>query len=341
MSEEVVEVESEEIAGSSLGGEAIDQQIATAKQYPRSVDSCMKEAKTLATKNEDVAASCFYSLPRGGNTIKGPSIRLAEIMLYSWGNLRADSQIVEESHEEIVAQASAVDLEKNIAVRKQATQSIIKSNGDRYSGDMIKNTKNAAMSIALRNAVFSVIPQTYVDEIFKKAQKASIGEGKTMDERRESCLEYFSEQDVSPRQVFDLLGVNGKEDIDEENLIDLRGLVTAIEDNQYTVDEVFGDTESDAEHTLNKYVQDSGESEAEDDTDDSASEDQKTEETPDEEQSALAEEVDELREELAEVREGGISEEDIDTPDTDEEQDADDDEQTTDHDEPATKQVVK
>ena len=51
---------------------SIDIQIATAKQYPRSVDKALKEALTLATLDEETAASMFYVLPRAGKRIEGP-----------------------------------------------------------------------------------------------------------------------------------------------------------------------------------------------------------------------------------------------------------------------------
>src|SRR6185503_20995123 len=81
---------------SAVDKASIDMQIATAKQYPRVVSDCIKEALTLATMDEDTAGSMFYALPRGGKKIEGPSARLAEIMAYSWGNLRVDADIVAE-----------------------------------------------------------------------------------------------------------------------------------------------------------------------------------------------------------------------------------------------------
>lgn len=262
MSDDVVEAEEYQVESVNGQGEpsAVNVQVETAKKYPRSVDKCMKEAKTLATKNQEVAGSCFYSLPRGSGTIQGPSIRLAEIMLYSWQNLRADSKVIDESHKEVTAEATCIDLEKNTAVRKQVTRSIIDSGGDRYSPDMIRNTKNAAMSIALRNAVFSVIPEAFVSEIFEAAQKASIGDGTTMETKRKAAIDYFENLGVDRRQLFNKLDVNGPEDISEEELIQLRGLKTALEENQVSVEEVFGDQTGGGSSVINEWVDDEEES---------------------------------------------------------------------------------
>ena len=39
------------------------------------------------------AEGCFFSLPRGGKRLEGPSIRLAEICAATYGNLRCGSRI--------------------------------------------------------------------------------------------------------------------------------------------------------------------------------------------------------------------------------------------------------
>jgi hypothetical protein len=42
----------------------IDVQIATAKQYPRNLARVLGNIETLATMDEEVAGSCFYTLRR-------------------------------------------------------------------------------------------------------------------------------------------------------------------------------------------------------------------------------------------------------------------------------------
>lgn len=233
-----------ENGAADLDRAAIDMQVSTAKEYPRSIDKSLKEAETLATKNEDVASSCFYAIPRGGGTVKGPSVRLAEIMTYCWGNLRAEADIIDIGRKNVTAMGTAFDLEKNVAVRKRVKRNILTSDGDRYSQDMIGVTSNAAMSIAFRNAVFSVIPQPFVQQVYQEAQLASIGKQETFEKKLQSALEWFEGNNVSNNQVFELLEVNGPADVDEDDLIDLRGLVTAIKDGETTIDQVFSDRSS-------------------------------------------------------------------------------------------------
>jgi len=218
---------------------SIDIQIATAKQYPRSVDKALKEALTLATLDEETAGSMFYAMPRSGKTIEGPSARLAEVMAYSWGNLRVDADIVAEDKTTVTAMGTCFDLEKNVAVRVRVKRRITDKRGKRYNEDMIGVTSNAAISIALRNAVFKVIPQAFTRRIYQDARTASLGKGGTTTQKRQKALEWFNKAGVKDEQVFELLGVRGMDDIMEDQLITLRGLVTAIKDGDTTVEMTF------------------------------------------------------------------------------------------------------
>jgi hypothetical protein len=233
-----IQIQTVDTAALTATGE-IDIQIATAKQYPRSVASAMKEARELATLDEETAASMFYALPRDGKTIEGPSARLAEIMAYSWGNLRVDADIVGEEGGFIVAQGTCFDLERNVAVRVRVKRRITGKNGKRYKDDMVGVTGNAAVSIALRNSVFKVIPAALVSSIYFAARTASLGKGGTLTQKRQKAMDWFKKVGVQEDAVFRVLGVEGIEDVGENELITLRGLVTSIQDGETTVEQTF------------------------------------------------------------------------------------------------------
>lgn len=224
---------------SAVDRASIDMQIATARQYPRVISTSLKEALTLATLDEETAGSMFYSLPRGGKAIEGPSARLAEVMAYTWGNLRVDADIVAEDKTTVTAMGTCFDLEKNVAVRVRVKRRITDKHGRRFNEDMIGVTSMAAISIALRNAVFKVVPRAFVDRIYQAARKASIGPAGTITQKRQNALATFGKMGVKAEQVFAVLGVNGLDDIGEEELITLRGLLNSIKDGETSVEETF------------------------------------------------------------------------------------------------------
>lgn len=234
----------------------IDIQIATAKRYPRSIDKAMKEAITLATVDEETAKGMNYLLPRktqDGKKIQGPTARLAEIMTYAWGNLRAEADIVDIDGQFATAMGTCFDLERNIAIRVRVKRRITDKEGRRYSDDMIQMTCNAGISIALRNAVFKVIPRAYVNRVYEKAKQTALGEAASFKSKRDGAIKWFEEQGLKKAQLFDLLGVRGIDDVGGDQLIEMFGLQTAIKDGDTTIAQLINRSrgESDGAADLN------------------------------------------------------------------------------------------
>lgn len=222
----------------------IEQQVATARKYPRSVSRFLKEAETMSTINQQIADDCTYVLPRkdkGGQTrnIEGPSARFAEIVASAWGNCRAGARVISEDKEFVVAQGAFHDLERNVAITFEVRRRITDRNGRRFSPDMVAVTGNAAASIALRNAVFKGIPKSYWQPAWEAARKASLGDSKTLATRRLDALAYLQKFGASEAQILGALGVRGVEDITVEHLGVLKGLATALRDGDTTLEQAF------------------------------------------------------------------------------------------------------
>ncbi len=219
----------------------LDQQITTARAYPRSLKRFVSECLDMATLTEQIASECIYALPRDGKTIEGPSARLAEIVASAWGNCRAGARVVDEGPEFITAQGMFHDLERNVAITYEVRRRITDRNGRRFKADMVGVTGNAACSIALRNAVFKGVPKAFWSSIYDAARRAAVGDVKTIANKRADALTHLQKMGVTPAQVLRVLAVAGVEDIGTEQLIVLRGLLTAIREGETTVDQVFGE----------------------------------------------------------------------------------------------------
>ena len=148
----------------ALNRSEIDMQIATAKKYPRDIMASINKVVALATVDENTAEECFYSLKRRGSDgdtfITGPSVRLAEIVAASWGNIRVAAQVVGNDGKFITARGTCIDLETNNAVSVEVQRRICDKYGKTYSEDMQVVTGNAAAAIAFRNAIFKVVPMS-------------------------------------------------------------------------------------------------------------------------------------------------------------------------------------
>lgn len=235
--EELVDIEGGTLA--VLARAEINQQIATAKAYPRSVTEFAREAQQLATLNEEMARACVYALPRGGKTIEGPSARFAEIMAYSFRNMRYGARPISEEGEFITSQGVAYDLERNNGVTIEVRRRITNSSGDRFNADMIGVTANAANSIALRNAVLKIIPKALWNPIYQKARGVIMGDFETFNNRLGKVFEEFQRYGVTKEMVCVKLDKKGVQDLKIEDMVVLAGMLTALQEGDSTPEQMF------------------------------------------------------------------------------------------------------
>lgn len=224
----------------------IDITISTAKSYPRDEKEAIKEIERMATRDQATAASCFYALPKGNKIITGESVRLAEIIAYSWGNLNAGSRIVSNDGKVVTAQAVCHDLQRNVRLSVEIARKITDKDGRTYSEEMQIVTANAAASMAYRNAVFKVVPKSILSEIIEKIKAVAIGnvpengaKVKSFLERAKASIAKFAELGVTEEEILDTLKIFGVDEIDNDKLICLAGFYTSIKDGIMSADEIF------------------------------------------------------------------------------------------------------
>jgi hypothetical protein len=222
---------------------SIDVQITTAKKYPRVLSDVKAQMLSFATLDVETAAGCFFTLPgsKGGDgkPIQGPTIRMAEIAISTYQNLRAGARVISDDGKFITAQGVCHDLQNNVCISVEVKRRVTTKDGRRYSDDVVMKTANAAVSIALRNATFRVVPLALVKPIYEAAKRVAIGDAKTLVTRRADALAHFTKIGVHKDKVFAALGVKGVEDIGLEQLEILIGYANAIRDGEATVDAVF------------------------------------------------------------------------------------------------------
>ncbi|MFM2322155.1 MAG: Synechococcus phage [Pseudomonadota bacterium] len=222
----------------------LDMQITTAKAYPRNPDNFIQLATQLATQDEETAQSCFYCLTRKSRDgkvteIKGALIRLAEIAAASWGNLHAASRIVENDGKSITAEGVAWDLERNVRISSQVKRSIVTASGATYGSDMQTLTGNAASSIALRNAIFKVIPKALIDRVYEKAVQHAVGDQKTLSTRRCIIFDRFRKLGIDEPKIFRFFNKTSIEEFTLADLEKLIGIGTSIKDGYLDIDKAF------------------------------------------------------------------------------------------------------
>lgn len=211
----------------------IDQQISTAKRYPRSVSAVQKSIESLATLDAETAQECIYVLPRGGKKITGPSVRFAEIVAQAWGNCRLASRVTNVGKTHLECTGIYHDLETNVAFAKAVTVRITKANGQRYDDDMVGVASQAGIAKAMRNAILAGVPKGVWRKGMDKAVAVIAGTQETLAARRHAMVKKMGEEfGAKPAEVFQVLGVADLADVTIGHMVALAGIYTALQTNE-------------------------------------------------------------------------------------------------------------
>lgn len=228
----------------TIAAAEINQQISTAKRFPRTLSKVKQDMLSFATLDEDTASACFYTLPRGGKAIQGPSVRLAEIAVACYSNLRAGSRILQTVTDgptpHVIVQAVAHDLEKNTAITIEKRRRITKKkNKDTIDEDDINLACNACSAIAFRDAVFKVVPQALIRPVFEAAKQVAVGNVKSLVETRTKVFDRLKQMGVTEDRILAVVGARKIDDVTLDKLEILIGLGTAIRDGDTSIEEAF------------------------------------------------------------------------------------------------------
>lgn len=248
MSQDYLEVEEVKVNNMQVYQQdkaVIDMQISTAKQYPRQLSNCISNAITIATLDGKTAQSCMYSLNKGGKNITGPSVVLAKILAQSMGNMRIENRVVGFDGTHVTCEAVCFDLESNFAIRTQIKKSITGKSGT-FSEDMQVIISNAGNSIALRNAIFAVIPKSIIDKVYNAA--LSVVTGDISDETKLTAKrtkvfngfkDAYNEQKLTDIEICKAVGKESVANITGEDLVTLIGFQNSLKSGEMQFTSIF------------------------------------------------------------------------------------------------------
>ena len=149
-----------------------------AKRFPRDQFAAYHNAMN-ACKRPSLAEKAIYSYPKGGQTISGPSIRLAEELARCWGNIDFGIKELSQKDGESEMQAYCWDTETNtISSQTFVVPHIIDTkNGQKKlttTRDIYENNANMA-GRRLRSRILAVLPPDLVEDAVKECKKTLAG----------------------------------------------------------------------------------------------------------------------------------------------------------------------
>ena len=145
-----------------------------AKRFPRNENESL--ARILrACKRPGLATKAIYTYPKGGQNVTGPSVRLAEAIAQSWGNIQSGVVELEQREGESTCMAYCWDIETNTRECKIFTvkHAISTRNGMKVLTDPRDIYELVANQGARRKraCILSIIPGDIVDEAVAECNK--------------------------------------------------------------------------------------------------------------------------------------------------------------------------
>ena len=206
-----------------------------ARAFDRVMESCSRPS---------LASSAEYAFPRGSQTVRGPSIRLAEELARCWGNL--DYGIRELSRKDGVSEMEAYcwDLETNTCSSQKFTVRHIrdtKGGGKALSDerDIYELTANQG-GRRLRARILAILPPDLVDSAIERCRQTLAGNSaEPIADRVRKMLTAFGQFGVGEKHLSQYL----KKSLDEvipSDLADLAGIYNSLKTGVASPSEFFG-----------------------------------------------------------------------------------------------------
>lgn len=215
----------------------IEAQMIAAKRWPRDYYRC--QTRVMKTcERISLAQRAIYSYERSGETVTGPSIRLAEALVQAWENVDWGSEIIRTYERDGVAyslvQSFAWDLELNIrqhrtfevAHRRKARGKLVTITDPR---DIYEHVANYS-SRRVRACVLGILPFDFIEDAVDKCkQTIARGDNEPIEQRKRVLVQAFQKLGVSQEMIEGRLG-HKVDLITADEIVDLRGIYQTLVD---------------------------------------------------------------------------------------------------------------
>lgn len=207
-----------------------------AKKFPR--DEIDSEQRILQSCSRfSLATQAMYQYPRGGQTVTGPSIRLAETLARAWGNLDCGVRELEQRPGESLMEAFCHDLETNY--RKTQVWTVKHEIGTKKGVKKLEDSRDIYEKIAnegsrrLRACILAVIPGDITERAITKCKETlRKGEGNIpLIDRVRSMVGSFGELGITKEMLEERLK-HAVEIITPDEFVEYTNIFKSIRDKE-------------------------------------------------------------------------------------------------------------
>lgn len=217
-----------------------------AKRFPR--DEVQAYAKAIeACQRPSMAEKAFYSFPRGGQTVEGPTIRFAEELARCWGNIDYGIKELSQDNGKSEMQAYAWDLETNAQSVQNFTNPHQREQGKKMvtltsQRDIYENNANMATR-RLRSRILAILPSWFVEDCIEECKKTVAGDNELpLVDRVKKMVVMFAKFGVTQEQIEKRL----KRKVDTmtaDDFVEYVGIYNAIKNKESKISEWFDSEE--------------------------------------------------------------------------------------------------
>jgi hypothetical protein len=232
-----VEIESNRAIAEAQG------KLVIAKRFPRNPQAAFDQMMA-SCRRPSFALQAMYSYPKGGTTVSGPSIRMAEELARNWGNIEFGTRELSRRDGESEMEAYAWDLETNIvrSIKFTVRHVIDTKHGAkaaRDERDIYEITANQG-GRRVRACVLAILPPDYVDSAVQACNETLKAEAKsgTLADRLSATLKAFSGLGVTVDQI-EVLCAKTISKLDADDFTKLQGIFVSLRDGHSKVDDFF------------------------------------------------------------------------------------------------------
>lgn len=229
---------------------------------PRNLDQ-VRDRMLEEAKRPAFASRAIFKVERGGEDIRGPSIRMAEALVQAMGNIHSQVSVIYDDADKVILNIVVTDLETNAifedeqVILKRVERRFVEA-GRRIFGERITSKKkktfiveateddlfnkvNAWKSKAIRTAALRLVPRQLVDDILAKCRETTLEEDtKQLPQARAKMVAWFTEAGISEEILGQYLGYSPTQ-ATAQDLGRLRELATAIREQEVTFDEALAE----------------------------------------------------------------------------------------------------
>lgn len=216
-----------------------------ARQFPRDPEYSLQAALRECQRKE-LAEQAMYEFTRGDSKVRGPSIRLVEVLARHWSNITCGVDEIDSKDGETTIKAYAWDLETNVSDSK--TFSVKHVRTTKKGSYKLTDERDIYETVANKGArrkracLLAVLPGWYVDACVDACEKTlaqTLTEGRTLEEVIAELVTAFSEFGIAPSQIEEKMGKEiGK--FSKQDGVKLKHLYSAIKDGFVKPNDAFG-----------------------------------------------------------------------------------------------------